>query len=262
MEINPKVWIIIAILFFIVIISGLPFYFIKQTYFPNPKINITPNVTPQIIIKYVNITPTPDNGVYYVSDTQNGTRKMQRYFVFHRDNVSGYKSLDFHVTVYGYKMIDSYHWYNVHDAHTYETLPENPDNKFLFIYIQLYTDDVSGDDVRNYVPNEQHFQVSYNGLMYSPTPFQKDLMVHELEQTYNFNDDSIIEYYAQRVSHPITGSNAGKYISVPLIYSYGGLSNAIDGYIVYEIPKSAQPKDLIVYGDFFAYGYSNWVLKS
>jgi hypothetical protein len=262
MELNPKVWIIIAIIFILLLFSGLPFFMIKQTYYPSPKINITPNATPIIIIKYVNVTQTPDNGIYYVSDTENGTRKLQRYFVFHRDEVMGKKDLDFHITVYGYKMLDSYHWYNVHDSNTYETLPSSPDNKFLFIYVQLYSDMVSGDDVRNYIPAEQHFQINYKNVMYSPTPFTKELMIHELEQTYNFNDDSIIEYYAQYVSHPLMGANMGKYISVPQFILFGGKSNAVDGYIVFEVLKEAQPSDLIVYGDFFGYGYSNWVLKT
>ena len=263
MELNPKVWIIIAIIGLVILISGYPFFLIQQTYFPQPKIvlNVTKNISPIVIIKYVNITPTPDNGIYYVSDTQNGTRKMQRYFVFHRDNVSGYKSLDFHVTVYGYKMLNSYHWYNYHDSKTYETLPDNPNDKFLFIYVQMYSDDISGDDVRNYIPSEQHFQINYKNTMYSPAPFQKELMIHELENTYNFNDDSIIEYYGQYVNHPLDGKNMGQYISIPQYFSFAGKSNAVDGYIVYELPKTAQPNDLIVYGDFFGYGYSNWVLK-
>lgn len=218
--------------------------------------------TPIIIYQNVTITPTPDNGVYYVSDEQSGARKMGRYFVFHRDNVTGYKSLDFHVTIYGFKMLDTYHWYNWHDGQWYETQPDNPDNKFLFVYVQLYTDDLSGDDVRNFIPDQEHFQVNYLNTMYMPIPFEKDLDIHELEDTYTLNDDGRIQYYAQFIKQQIAGSNGGEISSISLYYSFGGKSNAVDGYIVYSIPKSADASQLMVYGDFFTYGNSQWVLKT
>jgi hypothetical protein len=260
-ELNPKVYIITALIIFIILISGLPFILIKQTYFPDVQINVTPNETPIIIYKYINVTPTPDNGIYYSPESASGWRKLGRYFVFHRNNVSGFKDLDFHVTVYDYKILDSYHWYNVHDAKTYTTIPDSVNDKFLFIFVQIYTDDLSGEDVRPYLPAEQHFQILYNNTMYAPIPFDKTIRdIYEFKDMTNKNGDSTPQYYGQFVKQDITKS--GVLSSVPLFYIMGGKSNAIDGFIIYSIPKNASINDLYVYGDFFNYGNSQWVFKT
>lgn len=225
--------------------------------------------TPIIITNTVYVTPTPDNGIYYVSDTQNGTRKMGREFVFHRNDVNypiKGTDLDFHANVYGYKMLDSFHWWNYLDNKWYEGITgDYPRTKYLFIYVQVYTDGLSGDDVRPWLPNEQHFRVMYDDMLYSPIPFKEELSIYELLNTHNLNDDSIIEYYGQFVHNPIMGSEAGKPHSNQQYYIYASSgiqkSNAIDGYIVYEIPSTAQEKDLQVWGDFFG-SSSQWVLKT
>jgi|GEM_PF-3252471 len=279
-EINFRAWLIFALfigtcLYFIIpVFTQTPTGYYKDASGNNVKIpegyitaeNGTPIPlifpTPIIIEKTITITPTPDNGIYYASETQQGIRKLQRYFVFHRNDVLGKKDLDFHVTVYGYKFLDSYHFWNLGDNQYYEVVPMNQNCKFLFVYVQMYSDDISGDDVRNYIPNENHYQVKYNDMLYQPIPFTKELRIYELENTYNFNDDHRIEYYGQFVFQALTGKEAGKPVSMPLEYSLGGKSNAIDGYIVYEIPIEATENDIQVWGEFYAYGNSQWVMKN
>lgn len=243
------------------------FYFISPLMFPHQHIsnisvnNTTPEITPIIIEKIITITPTPDNGIYYASEQQNGTRKLGRYFNYHRDNATGYKDLDFYVTCYGYKILESYHFWNLYDNKYYEVIPKEPNHKFLFVFIQYYTDVVSGDDVRNWLPDEYRFTVAYNNTAYTPIAFNQEVRIQELENTYTKNDDSRIQYYGQWVRQPLWGEEAGKPTSQPHLISYGGKSNAIDGYIVYEIPNEAEPKDLSVYGSFFSFGYAEWLLK-
>jgi hypothetical protein len=53
---------------------------------------------------------------------------------------------------------------------------------------------------------------------------------------------------------------AGEY-SLKDYYLKSGLSNSLDGYILYEIPKNAEPKDIIVTGKFYSFGQSSWLLK-
>lgn len=252
MEINGRAF------FFFLLFVGAILFFTYPLMIPPTKIVYLNNTT--VIDHYINvtITPTPDNGVYYATEEENGTRKLQRYYSYHRDNVSGFKDLDFHVTVYGFKMLDSYHYWNIHDGNWYETIPSSLGSKFLFVYVQYYTD----TDVRNWLPDEYRFMVNYKGTVYTPIQFNQEITIKELEYTYTKNNDGIIQYYGQYVRTPMWGNDAGKQISEPYLISYGGQSNAIDGYIVYEIPESAEPKDLSVLGSFFAFGNSEWLLKT
>lgn len=236
-------------------------YILAKNGTPIPVVSLTPI----IITNTVYVTPTPDNGIYYASENMEGVRKLGRYFVYDRKDVLGLKDLSAHVTVYGYKMLDSYHFWNLADNTYVETIPtgeDYKDKKFLFIYVQFYTDMIEGDDVRPYLPDEQHFQVSYEGVMYSPIAFKKELRIKEFEETFTKDDSSRIRYYGQFTAQALQGKYAGKPISQQHFYSYGGNSNAEDGYIVYEIPKRAEAKDITVWSTFYSFGSSQWVLKT
>lgn len=235
------------------------FYFVSPLIFhkEEPKaINVTP-ITPIIIEKIITITPTPDNGIYYASEQQNGTRKLGRYYNYHRDNATGYKDLDFYVTCYGFKILEKYHFWNLYDNKYYPVIPTTPNSKFLFVYIQYYTE----TDVRNWLPDENRFLVKYNNTVYSPISMNQEIVIKELEYTTTKNEDSIIEYYGQWIRQPLQGEGAGKPVSQQHLISYGGKSNAVDGYIVYEIPNEAEPNQLSVTGNFFSFGYAEWLLS-
>jgi hypothetical protein len=54
--------------------------------------------------------------------------------------------------------------------------------------------------------------------------------------------------------------DAGEY-SQEKNYLYGGTSNNIDGYLLFEIPKNISEEKLMVYGNFDNFGSSQWRLQ-
>jgi hypothetical protein len=212
---------------------------------------------------YITVTPTPDGKTYFAGEYQEGLRKIKRPFSWIRNDVSGKQDMAVHVTVYDYKIFESYHWFNPMDYLYYEQFPTSLNNKFVFVFINLYMDDIQDDDTRMWIPNENHYGLQINNTLIAPVDFMKQLRIKELEDTYNYNDDSRVGYYSAYKYYSRGSdfaSTAGEtYINQTWLR--GGKSNAIDGYLVYEIPKDVKDEDLILSGNFFTFGNAAWKLK-
>lgn len=260
-EFNSRV-VVFGIIFMGIIIA----LFFPYQMFEAPKkvVNITVNITPEItpIIKYVYVTPTPDNGIYYAGEYQQGIRKLGRYFSFYRDNVSGLHDLSAHVKVYDYRIFDHVHAYFPEEAKYYAQYP-SAGKKFLFIFVKFWLDDITGDDVRPWTPDENHYIVSVKGNSSLPIKWDKRLRLRELEETGTDNDDTRIQYYGtlRLYSRDLTyAKTAGEYAK-QLNYTYAGESNAIDGFIVYEIDVDVMPEDIKIIGNMNEFGGPIWILK-
>ena len=215
------------------------------------------NVTDTI---YIRVTPTPDEGFYYADEYTNGSRKLNRPFSILRKDVSGFKDMKVSIRVYNYRMMDSYLWFNVHDYKYYKQFPSSIDKKFIFIWINIEMDDISADDTRLFLPNRNLFAVQVNGDIYPPIDYPLDLRIKELEYTNDYNDVVKTKAYGQNIIIVSQGSSAGLQYSEKVDYLKGGRSNSEDGYIIYEIPRDAEPKDILVLGQFYSFGSSQWRL--
>lgn len=259
----------LAIIGISILIVGVMFYpiFKSSMIVKEPVIvNITPeNISTVIQIEYVTVlvTPTIDGQTYFASEYQEGIRKIKRPFSFYRDDVVGKQDMSIHISVYDYKIFNSYHWFNPQDYKYYEEHPINRNNKFLFVFINVYSDDVIGNDVRPWYFDERHFGIQINDMLYMPIDFEKQLRIRELENTYTMNDVERVEYYASDKIY----SSASTYRKTAgetynnITYIRGGESNNVDGYLVYEIPYSAKDEDLLAVGSFNAFGNAQWKLK-
>ena len=248
----------------IIIIVGILIYLVMPWNIIFPK-KIEPVVDKTVYVNvthtiYVTVTPTPDEGFYYANEYTNGTRKLNRPFTWERKDVSGLKDMKISVVVYDYRIMDKYNWFNIHDYKYYEQFPDNFDNKFLFVFINIQMDDISADDVRMWLPQRNLFAVQYNNKIYGQVDYPLDLRIKELENTNDMNDVVKVKAYGQFVQQYISGANAGKQESTTTDYLRGGKSNSEDGYIIYEIPKEAELKDLLVIGNFYSFGSAQWRL--
>jgi len=261
-EINFKIFIFIGIILLFV----FAIVFLPGILEPPKKINITKNITaipPVIITKYVYITPTADNGIYYASEYKEGIRKLKRPFSFIRYNALGKQDMVIHTSVYDYRIFSKYHWFNPSDYKYYTIYPSGSKSKFLFVFINIYLDNIIGKDTRFWIPPEKDYAVQIKNTIYKPITFTKQLRIAELENVYNFNDDQRVVYYNSiRIysRNEEFSTTAGEtYQTIDVLK--GGKSNAIDGYIVFEIPEDSREEDITVLGGFYSFGNSQWVLK-
>ena len=259
--INFHLIVIIGIAFLIFIIMFYPMFNNHSQKNIENKTNVS-NISTITIYKeiYITVTPTPDGKIYFASEYESGIRKIKRPFSWYRADVTGLKDMSVHVVIYDYRIFDTYHWFNPQDYKYYEE-KATKGNKFLFVFINIYMDDVIGKDTRMWLPDANHFGVQIDNSLYMPIEFEKQLRIKELEDVYNYNDDSRVNYYGGFRTYEKGNSDTAGEIYQNLTYLKGGKSNAIDGYIVYEIPNNIQDEQLIVSGNFYEFGNSAWVLK-
>ena len=247
--------IVIGVLIFLVI----PWNII----FPVPVKIIPPKIiyvnTTQTI--YVKVTPTSEDGYYYSNEFTNGTRKINHPFTWIKEDVTGLKDMRVSVNVYDYRILtNGYHWFNIYDYKYYLQTPENSKDEFLFVFIHIEMNDISGDDTRLYLPSRNMFAVQSGKNVYAPIDYPLELRINELENTNDYYDVSKIEAYGQKSITESVGSNTGYQYSEKQDYLRGGKSNSQDGYIIYEIPKNTSIKDILILGSFYSFGSAQWRL--
>jgi hypothetical protein len=262
MELNPKVKIIVAIAIILFLLSGIPVKMIKDSFNPPVAIN---NTTHEVITVYktieILVTPTIDGKEYFASEYENGIRKIQRPFSFFRENATGYKDLSIHAVIYDYKVFNSYHWFNPTTYKYQEETPSKENVKFVFVFANIYSDDIIGDDSRFWIPTEGMFVLETLEGMYYPVKFEKQIRIKELEDSFNYNDNSMVTAYNSQREYSRSKEHlntAGETFSTIDVLK-GGESNAIDGYLLFEIPENELWR-MQLWENFYAFGNAGWKL--
>lgn len=262
----------------LILVIGLLIYIILPWNIIFPKKIICPDgiienaicVETKIIIQkeYVNVlvTPIPDGKIYFANEYQSGIRKLNRPFSFMhelRNSVGGKTNVKVTFNVYNYLIFNSLHWFSPSDNKYYIELPQLMNSKFLFIMVNIYIDNIIGDSVELELFDRNKFIVEVNNNFYYSKDYPEQMQFKELEYTYNLNDDSIIEAYGQKRIY----SKSKEYTSSGGEYSrkqyelISGISNAADGYLIFEIPLNSKPEDIIIHGQFGYFGSSSWIVS-
>jgi hypothetical protein len=106
-------------------------------------------------------------------------------------------------------------------------------------------------------------QLQVNEVAYSPIEFIKAIRIKELEDTYNSNDNSrvtafnSIKMYSSSTEEIKTAGESIESIDV----LKGGISNKIDGYIIFEVPRDTLDNEMLFACNFYSWGNGLWRLK-
>jgi hypothetical protein len=138
-------------------------------------------------------------------------------------------------TVYRIWMNETYSWHNDMDNRYYLQKPQ-PGNKYLFVFINVF----NKGDTRVWPPTSGNVVVHYNGQEYSSDP------THYLPDKSEDRKATAIEVKEVQYFSKFFGSeyveDFGYSHGMQLAYLYPGKSNAIDGYLVFEVPASLTPE--------------------
>jgi len=145
--------------------------------------------------------------------------------------------------VYRVWMNDSYQWHNDMDNKYYlETAKSG--NKFLFVFLNVY----NKGDTRVWPPTAGNVKVYYNGQAYSSDPN------HFLPDKASDRKATAIEVKETEYFSKLFGSeyveDYGYSHGTQYAYLYPGKSNAIDGYLIFQVPKSLTPDKAYAEIDF------------
>ena len=155
--------------------------------------------------------------------------------------------------VYRFWINDTYEWHNDKDNRYYVEKPR-AGNKFLFVFVQMQ----NKGDYRVWFPDSGKISVYYNGVIYTEdtSHYKPDkgadeeatpIEVKEVMYYHKLNGDEYVEDFG--FSH-----------GTELAYLYPGTSNAVDGYIVYQVPQSLVPEETYVLIPFNAQDSGIWKL--
>lgn len=137
-------------------------------------------------------------------------------------------------TIYRVWMNETYAWHNDKDNKYYDEKAK-PGNKFLFVFLNVYNKGYT----RVWPPTSENVKVHYNGQVYSPSS------THYLPDKIEDQKATAIEVKEVQYFSKLFGSeyveDYGYSHGTQLAYLYPGKSNAIDGYLIYQVPTSLTP---------------------
>jgi hypothetical protein len=156
-------------------------------------------------------------------------------------------------TVYRYWINDTYQWHNNFDNHYY-TQKARDGYKFLFIFIDM----VNNGKTRVWPPTTDKIHLLYGGTEY---PIYAG---HSLPAKSIKNEVTITQITEMQYQSTLTGSeyveDFGYSHGTKYAFLYPGQSNAIDGYLIYEVPDSLTADNTVVRIEFNGSDVGVWKL--
>jgi hypothetical protein len=171
-----------------------------------------------------------------------GGLHMGEWLSWKRENVSGYKDMSTHVTVYGWRMYGTVNWRS-YSWGTYFREGAGEQNKWLFVLVNSYSDQ-NMSRMWGIQPNQ--FRVQIGQDLYEPSEtLRPEIRIKEMDEIWNLQHvENVKPYsYLRRVD------KTGEYTE-ELGYIKAGQSNAWDGYIVFQIPARTKAQDIKVLASF------------
>lgn len=201
----------------------------------------------------------PKMGPVYNS-TVPGERNAGQWYEFTLLNVTGYQSVVYHYTVYDADIRDSYEYRSDAWGQWWRQDPEQG-KKFLFVWLCGWSEGTSwlgwGMD---------RFFASVNGTMrLSPEPVQFS-DIGRIRRGGAWSDKvppRTIRWMENKTSFPgfaWSGDAWGFKDGLELDGQDPGQSNAMQGYLIFQIPRSMQLKDIQIIGWFGDWGRAWWNL--
>jgi hypothetical protein len=189
-----------------------------------------------------------------------GERNTGDPFEFTMQNASGQENVTHHFTVYSSKLYDpnqNYLYFSVYFGQWLNQTPEKG-KKWLFIWIEDWID---GSPTWAY--GEDQFKVwVYGNLTVNPEPVQmQDMKARQGEKLKPAIIDGVT--YGHPVNwrdHNYYGDPYGWRDGIEMPYIQTGKSNSWSGWIKYQVPDSAELKDIRVAGWFLNHGTAYWNL--
>jgi len=201
-------------------------------------------VVPTVITIETTVTPQP------TQDPFPNALKLKQTF-----NFSSGKSAS-EGTVYRYWMNDTYQLFDPRETRYVTKYPASG-NKYLIIFVNV----VNRGTARTFPPSSSNIIIQFDGKSYYPDT------THALPKTEKNKDSppEIIRIGQIEFFHKLYGSeyveDFGFFHGMEQSFLTPGESNAIDGYIIYEVPASLTPEKTYVEIGFNSQASAVWKLK-
>jgi len=161
-----------------------------------------------------------------------------------------------------YRYLDRYHWLDPTSGLFFPQLPD-VGNRFLFVYIHM----VNLGSVAQWIPSADAFSLCgilpsgdnscYTNLPYQNTTGYDETALERLNSTYQWIREVGVnerDYAYLRNSWYLSSGHAGGFL-------WPGESNAINGYLVYEVPRNLSVENTLISVWFNNQSSATWALQ-
>lgn len=245
---------IIAVIFLVLgIAAGVYFFVLPKLSGTGASPGIFPGsvTTAETVIPIVTVSLPPSSATAGVPtqkpDPFPDALRLKERFTFGSGNVAS------EATVYKYWINDTYEWHNDKDNRYYVEKP-GTGNKFLFVFVHLQ----NNGNTRVWFPPAANVIVLYNGATYTEdqSHYKPDKATDEEAAPVEVKE---IQYFP-KLNGDEYAEDFGFSHGTEVVSLYPGASNAVDGYIVYEVPQSLSPQETYVAISFNAQDRGVWKL--
>ena len=219
---------------------------------PTPKPTPTPIPTP---------TSIPTLAPHYVDPFIHGERWEGQWFRWLRQDVSGLKDLDVGIVVYRHAFLDSYTWWNAPMGNYYTQKPTTGNRYFVvWIHEEMFGDN-STNDPRMWAFDQDAFRLqvkdrlikSENNESYDPVN-----RIKEFDYKYDYYNTITAPPFGYYIYYSGKNPETAGMVAIRTGWLRMGKGNAIDGYVIYEVPKNTMESDILLAGSFSRFGSAYW----
>lgn len=239
----------------VVVLKGSTQY---EKMYPEKAANDTPIPTATVIVEESTVIPTakptvtvlPTRSVYNVNPYSGGERWEGQWYRWDWLNVSGLQDAKRGIVVYNHIYMDSFTYWDDAWGNYYKVYPQNG---YRFLAVFVHEEDFSEDNSGWWGYTNSSFSLQYDYKLHKQyTGFNFVYRIKELEETYGdyYNKEWIHPFGLERVFGGLADAKTGGYHLEPKYSLWSGACNSWDGYLLYEIPKSATDSDIRIVGNF------------
>jgi len=227
---------------------------------PTPTPLPTPTPTPTPTPKQTPVS-IPTLEVKPVNPLIPGERSEGQWFKWYRPDVDGLKDLDAGVVVYRHAWLDRYTWWNAAMGN-YQTQTPSPGTRYLAVWIH---EEMFGanqtNDPRMYWFGKDAFRVQYKDrLIEADTSHNPVNRILEFDEKTTYYDIETAPPLGYKILYTGFNPETAGYAAQEIGWIRMGKGNAIDGYLLFEVPKAAFNEDVMVLGSFSRFGNAYWKL--
>lgn len=224
----------------------------------------TPTPTPIRTIP----TTEPPYPVRYVDPYMHGERWEGQWFKWLRHDVQGIngegtKDLHVGVVAYRHQFYDKLTWWNGAMGNYYSMDPE-PGNRYFVVWVH---EEMFGTNATNdpsmWIFDDTAFRLQVHRkdgehVYWIDSEYNRTNLLKEFENKPDYYNVAIAPpfgYYRDYTGH--SPETAGWEV-FQKGYLRMGKGNSCDGYMIFQIPKDAQPEDILLLGNFATFGSAYW----
>lgn len=222
---------------------------------PSPTPTPTPVPTPESI---------PTFHARYVDPFAQSERWEGQWFKWLRQDVQGInsegkKDLFIGIITYRHAFVDKLTYYSNLWGQYFEEKPSDGNRYFVaWVHEEMMGDNQSYDPSM-WIFDQDSFSLQVKDKLYQPIqPVEPTEKLLEFQYTYDYYNTVITGPFGYDVKYTGNSPETGGFTATKRGWLRWGKGNAMDGYMIFEIPKDSMPDDIALIGSFSRFGSAYW----